>query len=92
MQVDEKSVSHVTAVIMLRRSDKQPDRVEISPEQQSYASIKAEVCKNAKDSPDNSKLTVHSEFPNGGGVEILPKILSQKLIPSSKSLSIFSTA
>lgn len=42
-QIDEKKVSHISAVIMLRRSDKQADRVEISPEQLSAASIKAEV-------------------------------------------------
>ena len=36
-------VNHLSAVIMLRRSDKQPDRVEISPEQLSAASTRAEV-------------------------------------------------
>lgn len=41
-EIDEKKVSHISAVIMLRRSDKQADRVEISPEQLSAASIKAE--------------------------------------------------
>ncbi|XP_046326314.1 lys-63-specific deubiquitinase BRCC36-like [Haliotis cracherodii] len=41
-EVDERKVSHVSAVIMLRRSDKQADRVEISPEQLSDASTKAE--------------------------------------------------
>ena len=42
-QVDEKRILHLSAVTILRRSDKQPDRVEISPEQQTDASIKAEV-------------------------------------------------
>ncbi|KAL8595569.1 BRCA1 BRCA2-containing complex, subunit 3 [Nucella lapillus] len=41
-EVDENSVVHISAVIVLRRSDKQPDRVEISPEQLSDASTKAE--------------------------------------------------
>lgn len=41
-EVDEKRISHISAVIMLRRSDKQPDRVEISPEQLSDASTRAE--------------------------------------------------
>ncbi|XP_060082384.1 lys-63-specific deubiquitinase BRCC36-like [Ylistrum balloti] len=41
-EIDENRVSHISAVIMLRRSDKQPDRVEISPEQLSDASTKAE--------------------------------------------------
>jgi hypothetical protein len=42
-QIDEDRVSCISAVIMLQRSDKQPDRVEISPEQLSDASTKAEV-------------------------------------------------
>ncbi|KAL3876370.1 hypothetical protein ACJMK2_034222 [Sinanodonta woodiana] len=41
-EVDEKRISHISAVIILRRSDKQADRVEISPEQLSDASTKAE--------------------------------------------------
>ncbi|XP_041348408.1 lys-63-specific deubiquitinase BRCC36-like [Gigantopelta aegis] len=41
-EVDEKRVSRISAVIILRRSDKQADRVEISPEQLSDASTKAE--------------------------------------------------
>lgn len=40
--IDEERVSHISAVIMLRRSDKQSDRVEISPEQLSAASTEAE--------------------------------------------------
>lgn len=43
IKVDENRVLHIFSVIMLRRSDKQPDRVEISPEQLSDASSKAEV-------------------------------------------------
>lgn len=41
-EIDEVKVSHISAVIMLRRSDKQSDRVEISPEQLSAASTEAE--------------------------------------------------
>ena len=43
LKLDEKKVSRISAVIMLRRSDKQPDRVEISPEQLSAASTEAEI-------------------------------------------------
>ncbi|KAK3752479.1 hypothetical protein RRG08_032770 [Elysia crispata] len=45
-EVDEKRILHLSAVTILRRSDKQPDRVEISPEQQTDASIKAEQLAN----------------------------------------------
>ncbi|XP_013784932.1 lys-63-specific deubiquitinase BRCC36-like isoform X1 [Limulus polyphemus] len=41
-EIDQKRVSHISAVIMLRRSDKRKDRVEISPEQLSDASTQAE--------------------------------------------------
>ncbi|KAH3869384.1 lys-63-specific deubiquitinase BRCC36-like [Dreissena polymorpha] len=41
-EIDEEFVSRISAVIMLRRSDKQSDRVEISPEQLSDASTEAE--------------------------------------------------
>jgi len=41
-EIDEEYVSHISAVIMLRRSDKQSDRVEISPEQLSDASQAAD--------------------------------------------------
>ncbi|XP_023209382.1 lys-63-specific deubiquitinase BRCC36-like [Centruroides sculpturatus] len=41
-EIDEKRISHISAVIMLRRSDKRKDRVEISPEQLSDASTQAE--------------------------------------------------
>ncbi|PVD18887.1 hypothetical protein C0Q70_21444 [Pomacea canaliculata] len=50
-EVDEKTVVHISAVIMLRRSDKQPDRVEISPEQLSDASTKAEWLANRLERP-----------------------------------------
>ncbi|KAH8028263.1 hypothetical protein HPB51_014218 [Rhipicephalus microplus] len=43
-QIDEMKVAHISAVILLRRSDKRKDRVEISPEQLSDASTQAEVC------------------------------------------------
>ncbi|GIY01245.1 hypothetical protein CDAR_213091 [Caerostris darwini] len=41
-EVDENRVAHVSAVVLLRRSDKRKDRVEISPEQLSNASTEAE--------------------------------------------------
>ncbi|GIX94305.1 hypothetical protein CEXT_391991 [Caerostris extrusa] len=41
-EVDENRVAHVSAVVLLRRSDKRKDRVEISPEQLSSASTEAE--------------------------------------------------
>lgn len=42
-QIDEKeNVSHISACMILHRSDKQPDRVEISPEQLCGASAYAE--------------------------------------------------
>ncbi|WAR03656.1 BRCC3-like protein [Mya arenaria] len=41
-EIDENYSSRISAVIMLRRSDKQSDRVEISPEQLSDASQTAE--------------------------------------------------
>lgn len=43
MQIDEKEcVAHISACMILHRSDKQPDRVEISPEQLCGASLHAE--------------------------------------------------
>uniref|UniRef100_A0A8B9TRD3 BRCA1/BRCA2-containing complex subunit 3 n=1 Tax=Anas platyrhynchos TaxID=8839 RepID=A0A8B9TRD3_ANAPL len=42
-QVDAGRVVHVQSVIILRRSDKRKDRVEISPEQLSAASTEAEI-------------------------------------------------
>jgi proteasome lid subunit RPN8/RPN11 len=41
-QIDSKKVAHVSAVVMLRRSDKRKDRVEISPEQLTNAAIQAD--------------------------------------------------
>lgn len=41
-EIDETKVAHISAVIVLRRSDKRKDRVEISPEQLSDASTQAE--------------------------------------------------
>ncbi|KAG8193354.1 hypothetical protein JTE90_022982 [Oedothorax gibbosus] len=41
-EVDENRVAHVVTVMILRRSDKRKDRVEISPEQLSNASTEAE--------------------------------------------------
>ena len=43
IQVGEDRSCHISAVIILSRSDKQPDRVEISPEQLSAASTEAEI-------------------------------------------------
>lgn len=42
-EIDETRVAHISAVIVLRRSDKRKDRVEISPEQLSDASTQAEA-------------------------------------------------
>lgn len=36
---------HISSAYAMRRSDKRPDRVEISPEQLSDAVTEAEVCK-----------------------------------------------
>ncbi|KRT79452.1 hypothetical protein AMK59_8513, partial [Oryctes borbonicus] len=41
-EVDDMNVSHISACVILHRSDKQPDRVEISPEQLCTASTAAE--------------------------------------------------
>ncbi|XP_027694743.1 lys-63-specific deubiquitinase BRCC36 isoform X3 [Vombatus ursinus] len=41
-EVDTSKVVHIHSVIVLRRSDKRKDRVEISPEQLSAASVEAE--------------------------------------------------
>lgn len=41
--IDNLKICVISAVMVLRRSDKQPDRVEISPEQLSDASSHAEV-------------------------------------------------
>ncbi|XP_023559726.1 lys-63-specific deubiquitinase BRCC36 [Octodon degus] len=43
-EVDTVRIVHVHSVIILRRSDKRKDRVEISPEQLSAASTEAERC------------------------------------------------
>ncbi|KAK9744223.1 JAB1/Mov34/MPN/PAD-1 ubiquitin protease [Popillia japonica] len=45
-EVDDRNVSHITACVILHRSDKQPDRVEISPEQLCTASTAAEQLTN----------------------------------------------
>ncbi|XP_033124852.1 lys-63-specific deubiquitinase BRCC36-like [Anneissia japonica] len=42
-QVDTNRVVHIVSVIMLRRSDKRKDRVEISPEQLTHAASEAEI-------------------------------------------------
>lgn len=42
LQIDEKKEAHISAPVMLRRSDKRKDRVEISPEQLSGAAEFAE--------------------------------------------------
>ncbi|KAF6021727.1 BRCC3 [Bugula neritina] len=41
-QLDEKSVAHVSALVILQRSDKRPDRCEISPEQLTDAAMFAD--------------------------------------------------
>ncbi|KAM7094547.1 lys-63-specific deubiquitinase BRCC36 isoform 1-T1 [Ciconia maguari] len=51
-EVDTSRIVHIHSVIILRRSDKRKDRVEISPEQLSAASTEAEI----SFSRDSSKL------------------------------------
>ena len=41
--LEDGKVAHICSLHMMRRSDKRPDRVEISPEQLSAAAIEAEV-------------------------------------------------
>ncbi|XP_063242777.1 lys-63-specific deubiquitinase BRCC36-like [Bacillus rossius redtenbacheri] len=41
-EIDSKKTLHISAVVVLRRSDKRKDRVEISPEQLSNAAVHAE--------------------------------------------------
>lgn len=41
-EIDTNKIVHIVSVIMLRRSDKRKDRVEISPEQLSFAASEAE--------------------------------------------------
>lgn len=41
-EIDSRKVAHISAVVMLRRSDKRKDRVEISPEQLTNAAIQAD--------------------------------------------------
>lgn len=50
-EISEKRECLISAVIMLRRSDKQADRVEISPEQLSAASTHAEMLAHDLDRP-----------------------------------------
>ncbi|KAJ7996797.1 hypothetical protein DPEC_G00240750 [Dallia pectoralis] len=42
-EVDTNRIVHIHSVIILRRSDKRKDRVEISPEQLSSAATEAEI-------------------------------------------------
>ena len=42
-QIGSNKVVHICSAYVMRRSDKQPDRVEISPEQLSAAAIEAEA-------------------------------------------------
>nr|XP_054771272.1 lys-63-specific deubiquitinase BRCC36-like [Lytechinus pictus] len=42
-EIDTNKIVHIVSVIMLRRSDKRKDRVEISPEQLSFAASEAEI-------------------------------------------------
>ncbi|NXW87820.1 BRCC3 deubiquitinase, partial [Alopecoenas beccarii] len=57
--VDTSRIVHIHSVIILRRSDKRKDRVEISPEQLSAASTEAEISFNR----DNRKLTSEMVLP-----------------------------
>ncbi|KAK2545331.1 Brcc3 [Columba livia] len=58
-EVDTSRIVHIHSVIILRRSDKRKDRVEISPEQLSAASTEAEI----SFSRDNSTRTSEVVLP-----------------------------
>ncbi|CAN8188420.1 unnamed protein product [Coccothraustes coccothraustes] len=55
-EVDTNRIVHIHSVIILRRSDKRKDRVEISPEQLSAASTEAEIS-FSRDSSRLAKMT-----------------------------------
>ncbi|NXA04629.1 BRCC3 deubiquitinase, partial [Sapayoa aenigma] len=55
-QVDTSRIVHIHSVIILRRSDKRKDRVEISPEQLSAASTEAEISFGREGSKPTVKL------------------------------------
>ncbi len=61
-QIDGMKVAQVSSVIILTRSDKQPDRVEISPEQLTAAAEKAEVKMRNKTVQQCTRV---DEFPIG---------------------------
>lgn len=50
-EIDTNNAVHIVSVIMLRRSDKRKDRVEISPEQLSFAASEAERLANLMSRP-----------------------------------------
>lgn len=51
VQIDESREAHISAPVMLRRSDKRKDRVEISPEQLSGAAELAEKLQEELERP-----------------------------------------
>ncbi|NWU58788.1 BRCC3 deubiquitinase, partial [Dromas ardeola] len=55
--VDTSRIVHIHSVIILRRSDKRKDRVEISPEQLSAASTEAEISFSRDSSKPASEMT-----------------------------------
>ncbi|NWI40492.1 BRCC3 deubiquitinase, partial [Picathartes gymnocephalus] len=55
--VDTSRIVHIHSVIILRRSDKRKDRVEISPEQLSAASTEAEISFSRDSSRPASEMT-----------------------------------
>ncbi|NXJ76551.1 BRCC3 deubiquitinase, partial [Trogon melanurus] len=55
--VDTSRIVHIHSVIILRRSDKRKDRVEISPEQLSAASTEAEISFGREGSKPPSEMT-----------------------------------
>ncbi|CAN0173047.1 unnamed protein product [Lampetra fluviatilis] len=59
-EVDTSEVVHIYSVIILRRSDKRKDRVEISPEQLSAASTEAEIS-----SPPPAAACTSASFSTG---------------------------
>ena len=64
-QMKENRVAFICSAYPMRRSDKQPDRVEISPEQLSAAAIEAEVnlvVSRARQSRETSNLGLSRKF------------------------------
>ncbi|KAI4461486.1 eukaryotic translation initiation factor 3 -related [Holotrichia oblita] len=82
-EVDDMNVSHITACVILHRSDKQPDRVEISPEQLCTASTAAEQLTHKLKRPMSVRMVPLSHphitvWPSHVEIAKLPRILAQE--------------